>query len=360
MLSFLNVLSFNNDKVLNRKFDDWRNEARLKQVSCVTTLTAFLYLLFAYLHYLVLPEEISFLLACVNVFVLAPYLFFLSYLAKDIKHIKLLNLLLVLAPIVAALWNVWMTNEFELSHAYMTELYLIIFWIFTVSGMRFYEAILSAFMVFIITVVSFLHLEYNELVMHIFWSSAAFSFGFLGAFLFERSEKNVFLHERELQKLAHTDTLTGLHNRARFDILVEKELSRMKRMKHQFACAFVDIDYFKSINDNFGHKVGDEVLIEVSKLILGSIRQSDSAIRWGGEEFIIMCIEVDKDGALAVCEHLRKSIEMHTFSHMKDVSVSIGLTLSHEDDDVNSIVQRADKALYMAKDKGRNCCVYLD
>jgi len=358
-LSFFKTLDFN-DKELNKKFNDWRNTIRLEQVAGVTSLTAFLYLLYAMLNYLVAPREISFLLSSVDAFILAPYLFFLSYLAKDIRHIKLLNILLVLAPIIAASWNVWATHKFELNDTYITELYLIIFWIFTVSGMRFYEAILSAFIVFIITVASSLHFEYSDFIMHVFWSITAFSLGFLGAYLFDRSERNIFLREQELEKSAQTDALTGLHNRARFDSLVEQELSRMKRMNHHFACVFVDIDYFKSINDNFGHKVGDEVLIEVSELILRSVRQSDSTIRWGGEEFIVICVEMDKEGALAVCEHLRKSIDEHPFSHVGHVSISIGLTLSREDDGVDSIVQRADKALYIAKDKGRNRCSYLD
>jgi len=357
---FFNQQNFSfKEQVLEQRYLRWRDKPRLKQVSCILALTASLYIVMAMIECWIAPSELSPFAWKIHGLILAPSLFFISYLATKNTLVKYTDTLLFLSPIFAALMNVYLRDALEWNNTYVSELHLMIFWIFTVSGMRLSSATISAGFVFMISVFSSLDFPFYGLVMHLFWSTAALSFGFLGAYLLESSYRKAFRDEIHLEELAQRDALTGLYNRARFDLLIEDELARMSRVKHHFACIFIDIDYFKDVNDMYGHKVGDEVLVEVSELILGSTRQNDSAIRWGGEEFILLCVEIDEEGALAVCEHLRKSINQYTFTQVGELSISVGYTLSREDDTVHSIVQRADKALYEAKDKGRNCVVYL-
>ena len=116
-----------------------------------------------------------------------------------------------------------------------------------------------------------------------------------------------------------------------------------------------DLDHFKSINDRFGHNEGDAVLAGVSALMKEGIRESEIAGRWGGEEFLIILPETTLDCALPVADRLRSSIESHRFSIPERVTISVGVAAFHPGDTPHQIIQRADAALYSAKESGRNC-----
>ena len=195
--------------------------------------------------------------------------------------------------------------------------------------------------------------------MHIFWMSAAFSFGFVGAYLLEKSNKNTFLTHEELLILSTTDSLTGLQNRSRLNDLLAEKVERFKRYSNKFAIAIIDIDFFKEVNDTYGHQIGDQVLVEMADVIKENIRLTDNLIRFGGEEFILVYEEVNLDEAIEIAQNLRLKVESHNFGVIKKKTISIGLTLCNEDDNIMSIIKRADEALYKAKRDGRNCIKFL-
>ena len=357
--SSFNTLCFK-DKDCEADFDEWQIQPRLEQISAISILTASLYLVYALIDFFIAPKCVSTLMISVHAGLLSPTLFLIAYLAKNPKNYTLVMHLLFYAAIIAASANILMTSSLSSASLYASELYLIIFWVFTVSGLHLYKAALSAFIILLMVVGSALSYPLERLIMTVFWSVSAFSFGFLGAYLLERLHKNAFIHEQRLNELAQTDVLTGLYNRTKLNTLLEDEFKRMHRLKHNFACVFIDIDYFKEVNDTFGHKVGDEVLIDMAKLMLCNTREIDSVIRWGGEEFIIVCVESTKEGMIHFCEDLRLRVENHVFTKNNRLSISIGFTLCVEDDTLDSIIQRADKALYMAKENGRNRIEYLE
>ena len=152
----------------------------------------------------------------------------------------------------------------------------------------------------------------------------------------------------------HTDPLTGLYRKGYFNIQLEKLLENNE------LCAVVvlDLDDFKKVNDSYGHLVGDEVLKEFADLVQANIRRADLLARWGGEEFLLLLTHTNIDNAIKKLENIRELIENHNFSHIKSLTVSFGITYSLYADDVNSILQRADKALYEAKSNGKNQVVY--
>ncbi len=168
-----------------------------------------------------------------------------------------------------------------------------------------------------------------------------------------RQEKEIQDKNRELEKLATIDYLTGLFNRVKIDEILKYELYQFGRYKSTFGIIMLDIDYFKSVNDMYGHQVGDEILIELSQELLDNSRQSDSVGRWGGEEFLIISPNIDEKGLLVQAEYIKSTIEKHTFS-IGQKTVSIGVSLVKEDDEVHTLIQRADEALYDAKRSGRN------
>ena len=121
-----------------------------------------------------------------------------------------------------------------------------------------------------------------------------------------------------------------------------------------FAVILLDIDNFKMTNDSFGHNTGDRVLVQVADIINKTIRQSDIASRWGGEEFLIFCPHTNADGGFALAEKLRTSIEKNEFEDVGYKTASFGVTHIEHGDTVQSVIQRADEALYTAKNSGKN------
>ena len=116
----------------------------------------------------------------------------------------------------------------------------------------------------------------------------------------------------------------------------------------------MDIDHFKKVNDEYGHPIGDIILQEFSLLLNETLRKSDIVGRWGGEEFLIILPETDAEGAKEVAEHLRKRIEKFEFTAVKHKTSSFGITQYQKGSDIQSLVNKADVALYNAKNKGRN------
>lgn len=160
--------------------------------------------------------------------------------------------------------------------------------------------------------------------------------------------------EEALAQLATTDALTGLCNRHRFNDLLQQEVARARRYHTPLSLIMFDLDYFKNINDTYGHTVGDQALQAVAKIFQENVRATDWVGRWGGEEFMVLCLDATEKDAMLIAEKLRGLVESHTFDTVKTITVSCGVTRFKAHDSVDAFVCRADDGLYRAKDKGRN------
>ncbi len=165
--------------------------------------------------------------------------------------------------------------------------------------------------------------------------------------------------KKRVETLSKIDTLTQLGNRAMLDNELTSEIERVRRYTSSLSVIMLDIDHFKQINDNYGHLKGDEVLQKISAIIKSSIRKTDKAGRWGGEEFLILCPETTLDNAAVLAENLRKQIELLDFGEVCRQTASFGVTAYQETDTVSTLVNRTDRALYQAKETGRNRVVTL-
>jgi diguanylate cyclase (GGDEF)-like protein len=163
---------------------------------------------------------------------------------------------------------------------------------------------------------------------------------------------------RKLELVASTDPLTGAFNRRHLDLVGINELSRSKRYKSTFTILMLDIDHFKEVNDNYGHDIGDEALIETVAVIKKNIRGEDLLFRLGGEEFAVMLPETPKLAAFDTAERIRIAISriiIQTPIAPLCFTISIGIAEnSQEDDNIDVILKRADESLYQAKSSGRN------
>lgn len=161
-------------------------------------------------------------------------------------------------------------------------------------------------------------------------------------------------NEQNLLKLATTDTLTGIGNRRLLEEIFQAHQSMEKRYDINLFLLMFDIDNFKSINDTFGHLIGDSVLQELADLVSKSVRKSDIFIRWGGEEFIILLHYPDPLSVMKIAESICKKIDKHSFKTIVHVTCSFGLTTIHPTESLNDVMERADRALYRAKADGKN------
>jgi diguanylate cyclase (GGDEF)-like protein len=159
----------------------------------------------------------------------------------------------------------------------------------------------------------------------------------------------------EIKYLANTDKLTGIPNRTKIDDVLNLELQRAERHQCQFGLILLDIDHFKHINDEFGHLTGDRVLQELASLVAQRLRRSDTFGRWGGEEFLVLCPEADPETAYFVANTLRQQIANHCFGEINHATASFGVTTYALGDTAESVIARADAALYESKQAGRNC-----
>ena len=173
------------------------------------------------------------------------------------------------------------------------------------------------------------------------------------------------MHKKELQQananlsiLSQIDGLTQLFNRHHWQLCIEAEFKRYCRSKNASSLVMIDIDYFKSINDSYGHLVGDEVICHLSRLIKEYVRETDIAGRYGGEEFVILLADTSADNALIFAERLRKTVENSTVICKEDnikYKISIGISeICPSCSSVNQWIEYVDIALYQSKENGRN------
>lgn len=166
--------------------------------------------------------------------------------------------------------------------------------------------------------------------------------------------------QQQLAHLSQTDELTGVSNRLFFNKVLGQELTRFRRYQTPMCLLMLDVDFFKTINDENGHDVGDAVLQELTQVIQSGLRVSDLLCRYGGEEFVIMLLNTEMDDAKDITERLHAMVASYQFKAIPGqiLTCSFGLTCFQPNDTENSVLKRADQALYEAKNSGRNQVKY--
>src|SRR3569623_633095 len=159
-------------------------------------------------------------------------------------------------------------------------------------------------------------------------------------------------------RAAHKDPLTGTSNRAALDTTLVREVEMARRHATALSMIVIDIDLFKAINDSFGHAIGDEVIKNLTCVIDKVIRKSDMLFRFGGEEFVVLLSNTERDGALLLAERIRREVEkttVRTTHRHVPITISLGGATLANDDSAQMLFEKADRALYQAKASGRNC-----
>jgi two-component system cell cycle response regulator len=200
-----------------------------------------------------------------------------------------------------------------------------------------------------------LNIVHTIYVLRVELTFAAFIIPSVTGILFGATLAHIKILSEQLSKMAYTDSLTHIYNRLHFAHFLDAEIDKVKRYGGTFSIIFFDLDHFKMVNDNFGHLVGDAVLEKVTNIVSTANRSADIFARYGGEEFIILTPETNLRGALTHAERLRQDIEKANFKTAGHITSSFGVTeFIAESDTLENLLDRVDKALYLAKDNGRN------
>lgn len=202
---------------------------------------------------------------------------------------------------------------------------------------------LESFINFVIASVSFSYFVYV-------YESLIYSFGI--ELQYTRKKEDEYLEK--LHRLSVTDPLTTLYNRRRINEVLHEYGENAKRYNDPFSIILFDVDNFKYVNDNYGHNIGDQVLIIIANIAKKSLRTSDYIGRWGGEEFLILLPKTEKHDAMVIGKKLRMEIENTFFPDINSITCSFGVAEASEPVDIDDIINNADKALYYAKNNGKN------
>jgi diguanylate cyclase (GGDEF)-like protein len=169
-----------------------------------------------------------------------------------------------------------------------------------------------------------------------------------------KHEQQVRQSNEKLQSMAIRDGMTGLFNHSFMEQLIADAINRSKRSKTPLSLLMIDVDFFKQINDSYGHNAGDEVLKRLTKLLEGSKRSTDYLGRWGGDELVLLLTDTNLQGAVSFADKLRSLVENHTFPYYRHLTISLGASEYQTQDNVAGFIARADVAMYRAKREGRN------
>ncbi len=176
---------------------------------------------------------------------------------------------------------------------------------------------------------------------------------------FSNITKMALQHKEDHHKATY-DNLTGVYNRHKLNDLLQHYFSSKRESQTQdFTLILFDIDYFKKINDTYGHLIGDKILIEFIDTIKKNIRRSDILARWGGDEFILIIENTTLQKSMKITEHLRQTIADTIFKKVGHLTCSFGISAYKKDDTIDTLIQRADQAMYHAKKSGRNKTYYI-
>ncbi|WP_457599867.1 diguanylate cyclase [Hydrogenivirga sp.] len=365
--------------ILERAFQTYYRSKYIWQMRIAVILGICLYAFFGILDALVFPE-IKERFWLIRFGVVIPFGFLFLYLTFKIYNERALELFHAMLVVIGGLGIIGMIYVASgKSYLYYPGLMLVVFYAYTLSALRFYYATVSALVVtfaYFLVDLYVLDTPVSHLTTNAFFLGSATLLGMPVSYLLERHIRRDFLltmllaFEKKrteqlnvkLRDISYIDGLTGIANRRRFEDFFKREWKRAKRTRRPISVLMLDIDFFKNYNDLLGHLEGDECLKAVASTISKHIRSDvDLVARYGGEEFVVVLPDTDLKGALRVAERIRKDIEEMKVVHpgsgvSKFVTVSIGVASIEPVDNLTRdvLLNMADRALYIAKKKGRN------
>lgn len=349
-----------NDKRLEKEYISYDIGNAIRYVQPIVLGLAILYLLFIIPDYFLIKNASTFrtiLLNRIIVFVLITLLYFrLKYLKNyesffywvtGYEFVCVFSFLLILYQ--------YETPNFLIQSFGVMTILLAVFlipnrWIFMV-----FVSVFISGGFFILSLHILKSIRASELSASLVYISITIILCSISAWKTNYYKRMQYINSKKLKDLSIIDPLTQIYNRLKFEEELQKHVNYAKRYDSDLSLILFDFDDFKKVNDDFGHLAGDRALVNVATLVKKSIRENDVFARWGGEEFIIILPNTSKETAVDVAGRIKNEIQNLPIDKIGGVTCSFGVTsLYNNDDDINSLINRVDNLLYMAKNTGKN------
>ena len=343
-----------NSSVDELVFESWLLESRIKHIRYMMVLTLLLYILYAYVESLMQLDRMAERLALHGI--LIPTFLAVAYSLSYLPRYRFfMRLFLMSAPVVAVSSNLYLNLGFGSFSSFAPEIYLNIIWTFTMSGLTLrYSAIAVACSVMISIIMTFIRdFSVNGIYLHFLWLLSSVVFGVLTSIILEKLHRSLFDQQQQLMHSATTDSLTGLWNREKLINQFNDEFYTAHQPIN-YSVLMLDLDYFKSVNDNFGHIVGDKVLIQFARIVRNHVNSLGYVGRFGGEEFCVLLPDFNVEQAGQFAQTLLTAVSEFKFDEVGVQTVSIGVSHGYSGEKFEAVISRADSALYKAKESGRN------
>jgi len=335
------------------------------QMLFIMGLTFIIYILYIAFDFFLLTEQERTFAVPFHVSILILWVYLISSVHYNIFR-KFTMFILYLMPIYAVIGT--MVFAYYYNPVYIIEIYVILFWSFVAIGYMFLSSvIISSIMAISSALIAYYVIDFEAYMLHVFTMMVAWVLGLSASYMIELFSRNnyenkieILQMQDELKELSHRDYLTNLYNRRYFNELAQDFIKTAKRDHGQVGVIMLDIDRFKNINDTYGHTMGDKVIQLLASLLNKHTRKNDIVSRFGGEEFAVLLPFTDKDEVAKIAEKLRiivenADVELASDKYIKfTISLGVDCVNFENDHDISESLDRVDKALYRAKEKGRN------
>lgn len=346
------------DKQLEQQFLEayfLRSENYLRKVVLVIGIVFFLF--FFYDLFANKSNQVITLLLLCRIAFLSLSLFFYFKSAYFIRAQALLKMTFLELLWIILCLIVFFSHEnphFVIQASAVSVFVLAIFFLLpNIQKYRLFLAAITIFMFLFFSAVLY-HPTFLELFSVLIYLSLCVFFSSLAAYSLGKYMRLDFVNNRYFLELSMKDPLTDAYNRLKFNESLNREIRLSQRYGRPLSLIMLDIDYFKQLNDKKGHIYGDKVLVELANLLKKAVREFDIFARWGGEEFVVLLPQTERQEAFTIAERLRGLISKENTEKEIDLTCSFGVTSLLPEDNEDSIMNRLDSALYKAKEKGRD------
>lgn len=357
----ISVLGEFADRSLEKEFLSYDMKRNAKFIGPLTLTFGFLYMLYIIFDYDGIARPSLFVISLtlrLSVIVLSAALYF--HIRKAKNYGSLVYLLSLFEVVTVLSFFVILYLYDDINYIAFFSVITITLAIFVIPNRLIYSFTISAVMIlffYLFTSRLISGLKIMELIKVMAYNILIMAFCTISTFTTHYYKRRQFADSRELQKMSVTDPLTGIFNRLKFNEELVRWINFSNRYGNPVSLVIFDIDDFKKINDSYGHMAGDAVLKKVAVIVNNAIRNTDVFARWGGEEFVILLPNTDLEQAWDVTERIRRNIERGSFCEEYGITCSFGLVQKRKDESGDSLIIRADKLMYNAKDRGKNTIV---
>lgn len=347
------------DQELEKEFYNAEMKKNIKYVKFTLLVVGFVYFLFIIPEYYLITDMNTFIAVLINRSVIFALMMLLYFKVKRSRKYYSLIYWFTTYEILISLSFLYISNKFTdpdlLIQAF--GVMIIILAIFLINNRWRYSILTSLFIAisyFVFVAVSFTAISFAEFSAAIVHILIVIFLSSISSYSINYYKRIQYLDHLELIKMAENDSLTGIYNKAKFNQEYARLADCAKANNAYLSLVIFDVDNLKEINDQYGHLVGDSVLIELTEIVRRNIDISDIYARWGGDEFGILFPEIQLQRAIEIVERLRKAISEHSFKNDLHLTCCFGVADFKTDDNLNTVLKRADERLYRAKNSGRN------